>query len=380
MGAAPSAPPGLATSRASGRSSGAESTIDERLGDVPSCFSAPASLEPLPDDTSNSRAAKSSLFARRSRNASEEGLRTSRKMSLKLAKAARRAARTVGWSIPDWSADEGAPADEVMPAAVAADAAEAQRELNTNRRARLMRYALPILLVLLLLGVILFSSTHTGMVLRWVMSALRVLRQLGAASVAVVIGTQIVLVVLAMPSWFVWLGAGAAFTLLWGQTLGIVIAFGAVGAGVWVGSVLAFLIGRYALRPYISEWTSERLLFRAIDLAVLQRGLEIGFLLKLSPVIPLNVVNYVLSVTQMQFWHFVVTCPGSYLAVAVYVLAGASVSSLAAIGNDPKDAISASTRRLLVRCERRRLTPRCVTLAHIIRPPLPSFPSWCRQS
>ncbi|KAJ1623615.1 hypothetical protein T492DRAFT_291561 [Pavlovales sp. CCMP2436] len=208
------------------------------------------------------------------------------------------------WRPPDWS-EEAAPAVEA-----------AQERSVCFARAR--RYILPLLFVSILLGVVIFTAINTRLVLKWLVSVLQFLRRLNRNAIPVVIFAEIILVTLGLPSWFLWLGAGAAFTILWGTPLGPAIAMLSIGGGVWVGSVLAFLLGRYALHPMISEWTSGRLMFQAIDLAVEQRGLEIGMLLKLSPVIPLNVVNYLLSVTQMRFWQFVVTCPGSFLAGAIF--------------------------------------------------------------
>ena len=70
-------------------------------------------------------------------------------------------------------------------------------------------------------------------------------------------------------------------------------------------------------------------------------------LIKLSPVFPLNVMNYVLAITQISVLNFVVTCSGSMLSVTVYVLIGASLSSLAAI--DSVGASGSSSRRTVVR-------------------------------
>lgn len=220
--------------------------------------------------------------------------------------------------------------------------------------ARWRRYLLPAVLLVAIVTLFAVVLARPLQTLALVIAALEWLRSIGPAALAVVFGAQIFLLVCALPSWYVWVGAGAVFPLLFGPILGLVLALGTIGVAVWIGSVLAFLLGRFVLRPLISEWTAERLIFRAIDLAVQQRGLEVGFLLKLSPVMPLNVMNYVLAITSITAKHFVLTCPGSYLSMTVYVLVGASLSSLSALadvggqGGEDEDGLDADTRQLMV--------------------------------
>lgn len=273
-------------------------------------------------------------------------------------------------------------------------------DVENARRARLRRCLVPSCIVLLLVVAVTFAAAQPKRTLRAAVAMLDGLRSLGPAAPVAVIGVQIVLVVCALPSWFIWVGAGTLFTLVWGQAVGLLIALASVGSGVWVGSVFAFALGRTCFRPLISEWTAERPMFRAIDLAVSERGLQVGFLIKLSPVFPLNVsavcfvwpgvlcdaapramlpradafaltdtfppcappsplpsppsalahpqvMNYVLAITQISPFNFVVTCSGSLLSVTVYVLVGASLSSLAAI--DSVGASGSKSRRTMVR-------------------------------
>jgi uncharacterized membrane protein YdjX (TVP38/TMEM64 family) len=219
-------------------------------------------------------------------------------------------------------------------------------------RSRLRKYAVPVVILIVLVVLVALAASNPGATLRAAVALLDGLRSLGIGAPFAIIGILIVLVTCALPSWFVWVGAGTIFTLVWGQALGLAIALISVGGGVWIGSICAFFLGRSVFRPLISEWTARRPVFRAIDLAVTQRGLQVGMLIKLSPVFPLNVMNYMLAITNISWFNFVVTCSGSLLSVIVYVLIGASLSSLANIGSVGQDGDS---RRTMVRRARSRL-------------------------
>merc|ERR1712008_385208 len=71
---------------------------------------------------------------------------------------------------------------------------------------------------------------------------------------------------------------------------------------------------------------------QALDNALEQKGLWIVILLRLSPIIPFNVLNYVLGVTNVRFWHYSVACLAMLPGTMLYVFLGASAGSLTEIG------------------------------------------------
>lgn len=225
----------------------------------------------------------------------------------------------------------------VSPARLAApdDAPEAPLRAKGDEQG-LARGLLVACLAALLLG----SALNGGRLLACATAGLEWLRGLGPRlTPLVLLGLQVGAMLLVMPTWPLWLCGGAACTLLWGQALGLAVAFCALGCGVWLGSVLAFLLGRYALRPCIARWASRRPLLRAIDLAVERRGLALCLLLKLSPLMHTSLSNYLLAATRVRLLHFALGCAGSFLPMAVWVLAGASLASLSApLGEQPLQA------------------------------------------
>lgn len=257
------------------------------------------------------------------------------------------------------AASPAATAEETAPSEGAASprlsSASRERTRRRQRHLRLLgRWASPVLLCAALLTMLALSASHTDRLLEWVRAGLTGLRALGPYSPLVAIGLQLLVMLLVMPTWPLWLCGGAAFTALWGQLLGLAVAFGTLAIGVWLGSVLAFCVGRTALRPCIAECSARRPLFRAIDLAVERRGLQLGLLLKMSPLMHTSLANYVLAATRMRLCDFALSCVGSFLPMSVWIFAGASVSSLAQLdahahggGADVRRAISPGLRALM---------------------------------
>eukprot|EP00300_Choanocystis_sp_HF-7_P007873 c15557_g1_i2.p1 GENE.c15557_g1_i2~~c15557_g1_i2.p1 ORF type:complete len:205 (+),score=33.26 c15557_g1_i2:167-781(+) len=83
-----------------------------------------------------------------------------------------------------------------------------------------------------------------------------------------------------------------------------------------VGAACAFLIARHIVRPWVKSFLQARYgdRFRAIDAAVAKgsEGFKIVTLMRLSPIVPYSVTNYVCGCTQMSLVQFVA---GTWLGV-----------------------------------------------------------------
>jgi uncharacterized membrane protein YdjX (TVP38/TMEM64 family) len=97
-----------------------------------------------------------------------------------------------------------------------------------------------------------------------------------------------------------------------------------------LGQSLAFLLGRYLFRPTVKSYLHARWpTFPTIDAAIKKEGWKLVCLLRLSPVLPYNVLNYALAITPVNFWVFsaasaVATIPWT----ALYVYLGTSSTDL----------------------------------------------------
>mmetsp|Transcript_12836 Transcript_12836/g.22638 ORF Transcript_12836/g.22638 Transcript_12836/m.22638 type:complete len:320 (-) Transcript_12836:267-1226(-) len=134
--------------------------------------------------------------------------------------------------------------------------------------------------------------------------------------------TYAVSVVVLFPCMLMQLLSGA----LYGFWMGLVVSWVATSTG----QSLAFLLGRYLFRPTVknylhSTWPS----FPTIDAAMKKEGWKLVCLLRLSPVLPYNILNYALGVTPVPFWVF--TAASAFATVpwtALYVYLGTLSTNL----------------------------------------------------
>lgn len=126
----------------------------------------------------------------------------------------------------------------------------------------------------------------------------------------------------ALPVWPLTMGAGFLF--------GLSVGFIVVMTGDTLGAVAAFLISRGFARRMIEARLMRHSKYAAIDRAISHEGFKIVFLLRLSPAVPYNVLNYVLGLTGISLSRyasasFLGMMPGALL----YVYLGTAVKSLA---------------------------------------------------
>lgn len=122
---------------------------------------------------------------------------------------------------------------------------------------------------------------------------------------------------------------GSALTLLagfaYGVAPGFAIAVPAASLAAWVNFVFARAVGK--------KWVGQRLKdyprLQAISRAAETEGMSWVILLRLSPVIPFSVLNYVMGVTQIRTRDFLLgTIVGKAPSVLAYVYLGSALSVL----------------------------------------------------
>ena len=138
-------------------------------------------------------------------------------------------------------------------------------------------------------------------------------------------GFYIAATVLFVPGLLITMAAGVLF----GPFTGTVI----VSLASVTGASLAFLIGRYLARGWITGKMADSPRFHSINEAIGRKGAMIVFLLRLSPLFPYNLLNYGLGLTRVQFGSYFIASwigmlPGTFMYVYLGSLAG-SIASLA---------------------------------------------------
>lgn len=122
---------------------------------------------------------------------------------------------------------------------------------------------------------------------------------------------------------------GSALTLAAGAIFGVVAGTIYTLVGATLGASAAFLIARYVARGAIERRVAGNPRFAAIDRAVGREGFKIVALLRLSPVLPFNLLNYALGLTRVRFLHYLAASAAMLPGTLLYVYSGAAVGELA---------------------------------------------------
>jgi len=152
----------------------------------------------------------------------------------------------------------------------------------------------------------------------WIVSLADQLRGMGATGVALFIVVYVLAVVALLPGSLFGLAAGFAY----GPVGGLLVA----SPASVLGATVAFLLGRTTLRDWIRKQTARSPKARALDKAIGKNSFKLILLLRLSPLIPFNILNYALGLSDARVGRYVVASfigmlPGTWMYVHLGSLA-----------------------------------------------------------
>lgn len=182
--------------------------------------------------------------------------------------------------------------------------------------------------VLIVLGAI--AALYLLPVEDWVLALVDSIRSAGAAGVAAFAIGYVAAAILLLPGSLLTAGVGFAYGPAWGTLL--------VSPVSVLAATLAFVLGRTVAREWIARRIAGSPRFLAVDEAIGESGFKIVLLLRLSPLLPFNLLNYALGLTRVRLHHYVVASAlGMLPGTVLYVYLGSivtSASELAAGGGE----------------------------------------------
>uniref|UniRef100_A0A7S0YCY1 VTT domain-containing protein n=1 Tax=Polytomella parva TaxID=51329 RepID=A0A7S0YCY1_9CHLO len=133
---------------------------------------------------------------------------------------------------------------------------------------------------------------------------------------------HIVGVVILFPAMLLQMVTGA----LYGMYLGFFVSWAATA----IGQALAFVLGRYLLRKTVKSYLSQTFPnFPVIDAAIRKEGWKLICLLRLSPILPYNVLNYASALTPISFVAYTVASTTAIIPwTLLYVYLGTFTTSI----------------------------------------------------
>lgn len=177
-------------------------------------------------------------------------------------------------------------------------------------------------------------------VTHWIVALAERLRNMGWAGVALFIAIYVVAEVALLPGSLFTLAAGFAY----GPVGGLLVA----SPASVLAATVAFLLGRTVLRRWIRTRIDRYPKARALDAAIAANSFKLILLLRLSPVIPFNILNYALGLSDAKVGRYVVASfvgmlPGTWLYVYLGSLATTAAElTEAGQGSSPQKLILTS--------------------------------------
>jgi uncharacterized membrane protein YdjX (TVP38/TMEM64 family) len=158
---------------------------------------------------------------------------------------------------------------------------------------------------------------------RWIAEFQRWVEGLGTWAPVIYGAVYVAATVLLVPGALLTIGAGLIF--------GVARAFVVVLAAATLSAALSFLIARHLARRRVERWAAGNPRFRAIDAAIREQGWKVVALLRLSPLVPFSLSNYLYGLTAVRLGPYVLAStlamiPGTLL----YVSLGAAGRAVAA--------------------------------------------------
>lgn len=131
--------------------------------------------------------------------------------------------------------------------------------------------------------------------------------------------------VMMVPGLILTVGAGIVFSGAFGIAIGILVGVLVVLVGASIGAVGAFLVGRYVARTWVETFVSARPKLKALDGLMQEKGAFVMLLLRLSPLVPFNVFNYVMGVFSVTLKDYAIGLVGIIPGTIAFVAVGVSV-------------------------------------------------------
>jgi len=198
---------------------------------------------------------------------------------------------------------------------------------KNDRKNRIQKIIIGLLLVAFVIYVIIDSAT-TKYIQSGVLSFLEWIENNPIPGFFVFMVVYFFATVLFIPGSILTLGAGFVFANAFGLGLGVLLGALSVFFGASAGGIMAFILGRYLFRDWVKGLTLKYAIFEALDSALEEKGLRIMVLLRLSPIIPFNAINYIAGVTAISLRSYVLAMIAISPGTVLYVFLGASAGSL----------------------------------------------------
>jgi len=169
---------------------------------------------------------------------------------------------------------------------------------------------------------------------QWIAQVVEWMRGAGVKGALAFAVVGVLAAVFVVPGAMLGIGAGMAYGVGWGTLL--------VSPVSVVAATLAFWLGRTVARSWVARRAASNRTFAAVDKAIGRHGFKIVVLVRLSPLLPYNFLNYALALTDVRLRDYVV---GSFIGMLpgtiLYVYIGSLIGDIASLSQGVAEVTTA---------------------------------------
>lgn len=127
---------------------------------------------------------------------------------------------------------------------------------------------------------------------------------------------------------------GSILTMKGGCLYGLINGSLIVLVSAIFGAITSFLLGRYFCRNWVYSILNKYPQFEQINEAISEKGWQIVFLTRLSPLFPFNLLNYLFGISKISFKDYIIGSLGILPGTFMYVYFGSLATNLATANID----------------------------------------------
>jgi uncharacterized membrane protein YdjX (TVP38/TMEM64 family) len=157
----------------------------------------------------------------------------------------------------------------------------------------------------------------------WLAAVVIRLAELGPWAPVFFVALYVVAAVTLAPAFLLTVAAGVLFGV-WRGSLFVFI-------GAVLGASAAYAVSIRLTRLPFLAWLDRDPRVLVVRKAVAGEGARVQFLLRLSPIIPFNLLNYALGLSQVRYRDFLIASIGMLPAIVMYTYYGKVVGDVAAL-------------------------------------------------
>ena len=157
----------------------------------------------------------------------------------------------------------------------------------------------------------------------WLAPVVLRLTDLGAWAPLIFVLAYIVASITMAPAFLLTLAGGAVFGLWRGTML--------VYVGAVLGSSAVYALAFPLANSRLLRWVTSDRRVNAVRRALVGEGVWVMFLLRLSPLVPYNLLNYALALSGVRYRDYLLTSVGMLPAIVMYTYYGKVVGDVAAL-------------------------------------------------